>query len=322
MTTSPSSRTIRYDGDVAVITGAGRGIGRAHALELAARGARVLVNDVDAAAADAVVAEIEAAGGTAAAAHDSVATPEGGAAIVAAAVDRFGTVDVVVNNAAIVRNGYFEDLTVVDIDAVLDVAVRGAFFVTQPAWRIMKAKGYGRVVLTGSGTGMFAHQGAANYAAAKAAVYGLMKALAFEGAEHGIRVNLLLPLAYTGIAADSPIPDFARYRAQHIPAGTDVDAPERATPAINAHVLGYLASRDCTVNGEAISVCRSRYGRLFVGVADGWLPPDPAAVDADAVAGHLDEIRDLAGFTVPSSYYDEMASVTRRLRALDGARHS
>ncbi len=307
-------KTIAYDGEVVVITGAGSGIGRAEALELAALGARVLVNDIDGPSADAVVAEIRAAGGTAAGSHDSVATPEGGAAIVAAAVEHFGTVDAVVNNAAIVRNGWLEDLTVEDIDAVLDVAVRGAFFVTQPAWRIMKANGYGRVVFTGSGTGMFGHQGAAAYAAAKAALYGLTTSLAYEGAEHGIRVNLLLPLAYTAIAADSPIPDFAEQRAVHIPPGTDVDAPERATPALNAHVVGFLASRSCAITGEAIDVCRSRFGRLFVGVTDGWLPPDAAAVDADAVAAHLDEIRDLSEFTVPTSYYDEMAAVTARLR--------
>ncbi|MCU1456150.1 MAG: Short-chain dehydrogenase/reductase [Actinomycetia bacterium] len=308
---------IRYGGDVVVVTGAGRGIGRAHALDIAGRGARLVVNDVDGDAADSVVAEIEAAGGIAAASHESVTTPDGGAAIIATAVDRYGTVDAVVNNAAIVRSGYLEDLTADDIDSVLDVAVRGAFFVTQPAWRIMKAKGYGRVVFTSSGTGMFGHQGAANYAAAKAALYGLAKALAFEGAERGIRVNVLLPLAYTAIGADQPIPDYARYRAVHIPAGTDVDAPERATPAMNAHVVAYLASRACAVNGEAIDVCRGRYGRLFVGVTDGWLPADAVTVDAEAIGDHLDEIRDLTGFTVPTSYYDEMAGVTRRLRDLD-----
>ena len=142
---------VSFEDQVVIVTGGGRGLGRAYCLELAARGASVLVNDILEDSADQVAAEVRQAGGKAVASRASVATPEGGREIVESALEAFGTVDALINNAGILRNNLFEDLTVEQIDAVFDVNLRGTFFVTQPAWRIMKEKGYGRVLLTGLG---------------------------------------------------------------------------------------------------------------------------------------------------------------------------
>ena len=164
---------ISFDGQVVIVTGGGRGIGRGHCLDLARRGAAVVVNDMAPEHADAVVDEINGAGGRGVPSYDSVATPEGATAIIATAVDAFGTVDAIVNNAGFMRNGWFEEQTRAMLDAVLDVHVKGAFFVTQAAWPVLREKGYGRIVMTSSAGGLFAMQGEANYAAAKAGLFGL-----------------------------------------------------------------------------------------------------------------------------------------------------
>ena len=192
---------LRFDGDVALVTGAGRGIGRGHALELARRGARVIVNDADGAVAKAVADEISAAGGQAVASHDSVATPDGGAAIVDRALDAFGQLDVVVSNAGILRDKSFGHLTPNLVDAVLDVHLRGAFHLLIPAWRQMKQRGYGRIVTTTSAAGLFGNFGQANYGAAKAALVGLTRVLAVEGHKVGINVNAVAPAAATRMNA-------------------------------------------------------------------------------------------------------------------------
>jgi NAD(P)-dependent dehydrogenase (short-subunit alcohol dehydrogenase family) len=184
---------ISLEGDVVVITGAGGGLGRAHALEVARRGASVVVNDVggpgegEPSPADSVVAEVRAAGGEAVASTDSVATPDGGHAIIRTAIEHFGTVDAVVHNAGVWRHVPFAEMTPENLDPVLDVHLRGAFFVIQPAWSAMVAQGHGRIVLTSSGAGAFGREEGANYAAAKAGLLGLCRALAVEGEQHGIR---------------------------------------------------------------------------------------------------------------------------------------
>ncbi len=297
-----------------MVTGAGNGLGRAYARDLAARGAAVVVNDRDAVAADRTVEGITRDGGTAVACPGSVATPEGAVALTDTAQGAFGTVDIVINNAGIVSHGYFEDLTLAQIDEVMAVDLRAAFLVTQPAWRVMKAKGYGRVVMTGSASGMFSHQGTANYAAAKAGLYGLTKALAFEGRDHGIAVNMILPTAHTSLAAGDPIPDYDRYRGEVVLRRDPPDPVDRTSPEANAPVAVYLASPACTVTGEVIDVCFGRYGRVFVGVADGWVPEPGQTVAAEDVEAHLAEIRDLRAHRVPMSYYEELADVGQRLR--------
>lgn len=304
---------IRFDGQAAVVTGAGRGLGRAHALELAGRGAAVVVNDVDADAADRVVAEAAAAGGRAVASHHSVADPDQAPAVVATALATFGRLDVLVHNAGIVAHGWFEDLTLDQIDRVLDTDLRSAFLVVQPAWPTMKAQRYGRVVLTGSGSGMLGHQGTANYAAAKAGLFGLMRALAFEGEPHGIGVNMVLPMARTTIADGDPIPDFEQHRSAAVPERAGAAVAARSGVGVNAAVVAFLASRHCRLSGEALDVCFGRCARLFVGLTDGWLPAEPSGVSAEEVAAHLDVVRRTDGYRIPTSLFDEMGAVAGRL---------
>jgi NAD(P)-dependent dehydrogenase (short-subunit alcohol dehydrogenase family) len=193
-----------FDGRVCIITGAGGGLGRSHALELARRGGSILVNDLggsvngtgsSSSAAQRVVDEITSVGGHAVANHDSVATSEGGNAIVQAALDAFGRVDVLVNNAGILRDQAFHKMDPTAMDAVVDVHLKGALYVSQPAFRLMREQGYGRIVNTSSASGLFGNFGQANYGAAKAGLAGLTRVLALEGAGHGIKVNAIAPIA-------------------------------------------------------------------------------------------------------------------------------
>ena len=202
---------LRFDGRVAIITGAGGGLGRSHALELARRGAHILVNDVGGAldgsgssspAAQRVVDEITAMGGKASANHDSVATAEGGQAIVDDALATFGRVDVLVNNAGILRDKAFHKMDHTMIDSVIDVHLKGALYVTQPVFRLMREQGYGRIINTSSASGLFGNFGQANYGAAKAGLAGLTRVLAIEGAGHGIKVNAIAPIASTRMTED------------------------------------------------------------------------------------------------------------------------
>jgi len=300
---------VTLDGQVAIVTGAGRGLGRAHSLELARRGAAVVVNDVSREYANEVVAAIEAIGGRAAASYDSVATPAGARAIVDTAREQFGTVDAVVNNAGFMRNGWFEDLTSEGLRELLGVHIEGSFYVTQAAWPIMREKGYGRVVMTSSAGGMFAMEGESNYAAAKGGCYGLMKALAYEGADHGILVNAILPMATTTIAADDPIPEYGeRYPADV----REFLAPRRTTDLVSP-LVAYLASPACAVNSEAFSAGFGRFARVFVGESRGWVAPDLESVTAETIAEHLDEIRDRDDYTVPSNIFDEVKYIAAAL---------
>ena len=300
---------LSLDGEVAVVTGSGRGLGRTYALELARRGAAVVVNDVSEDHAGEVVGEIETEGGAAVACADSVSTPEGAAAIAAAAVERFGRLDALVNNAGFMRNGYIEDLAPEDFDAVLDVHLRGSFLVTRAAWPALRRSGHGRVVMTSSAGGLFAMQAESNYAAAKAGVYGLTKALSFEGREHGIHVNAVLPMAGTRIETAQPVPDYER----HYPAEVrDALAPLRDVRSVTPLVV-HLASRACTVNGEAFSVGFGRFARVFVGETPGWIAPDPSSVEPGELAGRMDEIRALGDFAVPTDIYDEVRFIASSL---------
>jgi len=200
-----------FDGKVAIVTGAGGGLGKSHALELARRGARVVVNDLggsvdgvgdNASAAQKVVDEIVAAGGEAVADHNSVATPEGGAAIVQTAVDAFDTVDIVINNAGILRDKTFHNMTPELLEPVIAVHLLGAFYVTQPAWLIMREKGYGRIVNTSSNSGLLGNFGQTNYGAAKLGLVGFTRVLANEGKSKGIKANAIAPVAKTRMTED------------------------------------------------------------------------------------------------------------------------
>jgi NAD(P)-dependent dehydrogenase (short-subunit alcohol dehydrogenase family) len=311
-------------GRVVIVTGAGRGLGRSHALCLASRGASVVVNDLAREHANAVVAQIRAAGGRAVASADSITEPDGWKAIVDAAVAEFGTVDAVVNNAGFLRNAGFEDQTADTLGSQLDVHLAGPFFLTQAAWPIMRAKGYGRVVMTSSAGGLFAMGGQANYAAAKAAVYGLTKALAFEGRDHGIQVNAVLPHANTEIRNHDPAmasdPERAaaeqRWAAQHgghFQPGLREALRSARLPEAVSPLVAYLASEACAYSGEAYAAGCGRFARVFVGETLGWTAADPARVDPDEVADNVEAIRSTDSYRVPANLYEEieyMAEVT------------
>jgi NAD(P)-dependent dehydrogenase (short-subunit alcohol dehydrogenase family) len=309
---------VNLAGQVVVVTGAGRGLGRAYALLLGSRGARVVVNDVAGEHAEDVAAAIEKDGGKAVVSAHSVADPAACQAIVDLALAAFGTVDAVVNNAGFMRNAEFEEQTTDTLESQLGVHVAGSFFLTQAAWPVMRAKGYGRVVLTSSAGGLFAMSGQANYAAAKAAVYGLTKALAVEGREAGIRVNAVLPHANTEIRLHDPAlaTDPARADAERRwaaghgsrfgPGLREAVDPARLPEAV-APLVAFLASPDCAQTGEAYAAGCGRFARVFVAETPGWTAPDPAAVDPDDVAAHLDAIRTADGYRIPEDLYAEIA---------------
>jgi NAD(P)-dependent dehydrogenase (short-subunit alcohol dehydrogenase family) len=314
---------ISFEGQVAVITGGGGGIGRVQALELARRGAAVVVNDVagldhpDGPAADAVVAEIEAAGGTALASHDSIATPEGGQALIEATLARFGTVDAVLHYAGTWRHVLVDDLTADQLDPVLDVHLRGAVFVTQPAWAVMKAKGYGRIVLVSSGAGAFGRLWGANYSAAKAGLLGLGRAYALEGVDHGILTNCLCPIAKVAKRTPStPLPE--GFMAEFMKSGLATGAhPVGATGEMMIAMPTYLASSACTVNGEAFSAGGGQFARIFIAKTQGWLAGAGEVPSAEDIATHLEAIEDRSSYAVPNTVHEEIAALGAALAARD-----
>lgn len=299
------SETITFDGRVAVITGAGGGLGKTYAIELARRGARVVVNDLGGSvdgsgaslsAADVVVDEIIAAGGEAVASHDSVSTKEGGARIIQTAVDEFGGVDIVVNNAGILRDKSFANMEITEIEAVLEVHLRGAFYVSQPAFRVMKESGYGRFVFTSSNAGLFGNFGQANYGAAKAGLVGLANVLAIEGIKYNIKSNVIAPVARTRMTEDVLGP-FAEM----------VD-PNQVTP-----IVVYLCSESNEFTHEIFTAGGGRYGRVFIGTNEGWFAGQGAVPSVEDVSDHLDEIRDISEYIVPANVNDELMLLGRLL---------
>jgi len=286
---------------VAIVTGAGGGLGRTYAVELAARGAAVVVNDLggsaagvgsDASAAQKVVDEITAKGGSAVASHDSVSTPDGGQAIVQTALDNFGKVDIVINNAGILRDKTFAKLEHQDLDAVLDVHLKGAFHVSQPAFRVMKEHGYGRFVFTASNAGVFGNFGQTNYGAAKMGLVGLSNVLSLEGAKANIKSNVICPIAKTRMTEEllGPLAELVE--------------PELVTP-----MVVYLASEACGYTHEVFSAGGGRYARVFVGLAPGWFAGKGVEVSAEDVAAHIDDIRNQDGYVVPGSVTDELTGL-------------
>ncbi|NEW69266.1 MULTISPECIES: SDR family NAD(P)-dependent oxidoreductase [Streptomyces] len=312
MTEPPVPQTLA--GHVAIVTGAGQGIGRAEALALSARGASVVVNDLIEERAQEVADTIVGAGGRAVADTSNVGEPAGGEAITAAAVEAFGTVDIVVNNAGFLRPGWFEDLTVDDIDSILDVHLRAAFYVTQPAWRIMKAKRYGRVVMTGSSAGMFSQAANSNYCAAKAGVFGLARALSQEGAEFGINVNVVLPFAATMISKNNPIPGNQEARERR-GAAYRGEIQNRRDPELVAPLVVFLAEPDCDTNGDVFSACAGRYARVFAALGQGWLSPRAEGVTVEDLRDNWAAVCSANAISEPRTLFDEVAEVVRVLDA-------
>lgn len=305
---------IDLTGKVAIVTGAGAGLGRSYALALAERGARVVVNDLgadvdgsgtDRSRAAAVVEEIAAAGGTAVAEHSSVATPEGGEAIVRRALDEFGQVDVLVNNAGNIELSSFAKLDVRALGKILDVHLGGAFYVTQPAYRAMLPRKRGSIVFTTSGVATFGNLGASVYGAAKGAIVGLLQVLKLEAARHGIRVNAVAPMAQTRLAADVRLDQYTRITERSV-------SPDLVAPAVV-----YLASDACALTGEIWSVGSGSVARLFVGRTEGWFkhPDDEGPLTAEDVAAHVGAIQDPDGFVVPPTWPDEWNLVLEHFRA-------
>ncbi|MEU7916406.1 SDR family oxidoreductase [Microbispora bryophytorum] len=261
---------LRFDGRVAIVTGAGHGLGRSHALLLGRRGAKVVVNDLGGAldgtgASSGPAAEVAELivknGGEAVASTDDVATPEGAEAIVRTALDTFGRVDVVVNNAGILRDRSFGKMTVEEFDAVIAVHVRGSFLVSRAAFPHMKEQAYGRIVNTSSPAGLFGNFGQANYSTAKMGLVGLTKTLGIEGARANIKANAIAPVAWTRMT-ETLLP--AEFESRF--------APERVSP-----LVAYLAHESCETSGEVFSVGAGRIARVFVAEGPGWRTDDLTA---------------------------------------------
>ena len=292
---------LRFDDRVAIITGAGGGLGKSHALLLASRGAAIVVNDLGGnpdgtgsgtSMAEITVKEIEQAGGKAVANFDSVTTPEGGKAIVQAALEAFGRVDIVVNNAGILRDKSFAKLAPEDLDAVVNVHLRGAFFVTQPAFAAMKDQQYGRIIVTASAAGVFGNFGQTNYGAAKMGLVGLSNVLAVEGAKYNITSNVIAPLARTRLTEDLLGPFGEKLKPEQI-----------------SGLVAYLVSEECTLSHEIFSVGGGRVARVFVGLAPGWFGGVDSVPSPEEVRDHIDEISATEGFTIPKSAQDELMAL-------------
>jgi NAD(P)-dependent dehydrogenase (short-subunit alcohol dehydrogenase family) len=253
---------ISFEGRVAIVTGAGQGIGRMYALELGLRGAKVVVNDLgvtrdgsgaDASAADKVVAEIVAGGGEAVANYDSVATMAGGENIVKTAMDAYGKVDILINNAGILRDKSFMKMTEDEWDLVIGVHLKGAFCVTQPAIKVMRDNNYGRVVFTASTSGLYGNFGQTNYGAAKLGLVGIMNTLKLEVAKYDIKINTIAPNAWSRMTADVFPPEFE----------------DKMNPQFNEPMVLYLCAEENTSTGHTYAMGAGWYGRTAIVSGDG-----------------------------------------------------
>ena len=269
------SDSIRFDGRVAIVTGAGGGLGRTYALDLARRGARVVVNDLN--QADAVVAEIEAVGGEAMADAGDVSDFARMTEMVARAADRWGGVHILINNAGILRDKSFAKMGPADFELVVRVHLLGSAYATKACWDLMRAQNYGRVLMTSSSSGLFGNFGQANYGAAKLGLAGLAKTLAIEGAKHDVRVNTIAPTAGTRMT-EGLLPD----------AAFQAFAPENVAPAAL-----FLVSEDAPTGqiiGAGAGVVQASYITLTPGVALSELTPEAVAANWREITDRTDEI--------------------------------
>ncbi len=281
---------IRFDDRVAIVTGAGAGLGRLYALELAKRGAKVVVNDLGGArdgsgqgstsAADKVVEEIKALGGEAVANYDSVATPQGGEAIVNKAVEVFGRLDILINNAGILRDKTLAKMEPAEWDSVLSVHLDGAYHVTRPAFLKMREAGYGRIIVTTSGAGLHGNFGQTNYSAAKMGLIGMMNTIKLEGEKHDIKVNAIAPIATTRLTEDVLPPDLQG----------------KLKPEFVAPLVLYLCSEQCPVTGSIYNAGMGYYSRAAIVTGSGKVIGDGKQVPTpEQVAQHIKEIVSLEG---------------------------
>jgi NAD(P)-dependent dehydrogenase (short-subunit alcohol dehydrogenase family) len=297
---------VRFDGRVAIVTGSGVGLGKQHALLLASRGAKVVVNDpggsVDGtgsanAVADQVVAEIKQAGGEAVASYASVADEPSAQSIIDTAVKTWGRVDILVCNAGVLRDKAFNNMTMADYEFVNQVHHFGTAFCVKAAWPIMRKQAYGRIVVTTSGSGTVGNFGQANYGAAKMAVNGLINVLRHEGAKYNIRCNAISPSAYTRMTESLLPPDVAPWMK-----------PELVSPAV-----AWMCSEECDQNGEILAATAGGYARVQYFVSEG-VQFDPAElVTIEMIRDSIDKIRDLSD---AKPYTGLMGNVTEKLREL------
>ena len=293
---------LSFENRVAVITGAGGGLGREHAILLASRGAQIVVNDLggavdgsggDLGPAAKTAQEINDLGGVAVADGNSVSTMEGGAGIIKTAIDAFGRVDIVINNAGILRDKSFHNMDEAMIDAVLAVHLKGAFNVTKAAWPIMREQSYGRIVNTSSNSGILGNFGQANYGAAKMGLVGLTRVLAAEGAKANIKVNALAPIARTRMT-------------EELLGGL----AEKLDPKLVSPIVAWLVHEDCPVTGEIYSAAGGRIARFFIGLTEGYYN---AELTLEDVRDHFAEIRNEEGYIVPAGPGDELKALLKHL---------
>jgi NAD(P)-dependent dehydrogenase (short-subunit alcohol dehydrogenase family) len=294
---------LRFDGRVAIVTGAGGGLGRGYAHLLAARGAQVVVNDsggsvngegTSSLPAETVAKEIAERGGVAVAETSSVASSEGGAAIVAKALESFGRLDIVVSNAGILRDKAFHNMTAEMFDAVYAVHLRGAFNVLQPAFVHMRKQGHGRIVVATSSAGTYGNFGQVNYSAMKMALVGLAKTISIEGARFDVKANAIAPTALTRMT-EGLVGDL----------GAEL-GPERVAPAV-----AWLCHESCSLAGEVLVSAAGRVARTFVAETKGYYDP---SLTLEGVAEHMPQILETQGFAIPRAVGDASALLAQALR--------
>lgn len=298
---------VRFDGRVAIVTGAGGGLGRSHALLLASRGAKVVVNDLGGARdgsgsgghnmADLVVDEIKAAGGEAVANYDGVDTAAGGENIVKTAVDAFGKIDIVIANAGILRDRAFHNIEEEDWDKIFAVHVKGSFNVIQPAFRLMRQQNYGRIIVTTSNAGLYGNFGQANYSSAKTALLGLASTLELEGAKYNIKANVIAPVAASRLTEDVMPPAVL----------------EKLKPEFVSPVVAYLVSEECQVSGNILTAGGGYVGRAAIVESKGAIIPD---ISIEGVRDNFEKICNMDGAEEFTNAFDE---VSKRLTAATAA---
>ena len=295
---------VSFENRVAIVTGAGNGLGKAYALELGKRGAKVVVNDLGGAVdgsgsanspADDVVNEIIENGGEAVANYDSVATKDGGESIVQTAIDSFGTVDAVINNAGILRDKSFANMTEEEFSLIIEVHLKGTYYVTQPAFKIMKENNYGRIVNVASPSGLFGNFGQTNYGAAKMGIVGLTNVLAIEGAKYNIKVNVIAPTAYTRMTEALLPEDVGK-----------LFSAELVTPMVT-----YLASEACEPTHEIFGVAAGRFARIGIITHEGYVNTQATAED---IASNIEEIRTITDGSYPLSNEDELLLIQKAIQ--------
>jgi NAD(P)-dependent dehydrogenase (short-subunit alcohol dehydrogenase family) len=308
---------ISFENQVVVITGAGNGLGKSYALEIASRGGAIVVNDLGGAvdgtgisrcAADDVVREIRTRGARAVASYDSVTSAAGGRNIIASAMDHFSRIDALISNAGNLRNAMLADITDEILDATLDVHLKGAFNVLRPVFPIMRQQGYGRILLASSAAGLFGNPTQAAYGAAKAGLVGLMNVVALEGRDRGVLANALLPAARTRMSGQMD-PKLLETLTAATAAFASTSSPEFVIPLVT-----YLVSQNCRTSHAIYSAAGGRFARVFIGVTEGWQGPRDKPATAEAVASHFDEVEDRTHWVEPDDLTDEYKKITAAAR--------